>query len=161
MRSARGAKRMVYPRAQLRAVVPVDWNDQKFDQPNGLVATYTDPKDLSRQIVLSARIIPAAVRDDKAKIDALVSMMIDQERKLPARLATGHIEELPATTPEGGLKVTHEKVTVPLGVMVVDTRYVVVRDVLASVRSIAKEADAESVNALAEKLAAGLKPVKE
>ncbi len=43
----------------------------------------------------------------------------------------------------------------------IDTRYLIVGDVLVSVRSVAKEADAEAVSAIANRVAADLKPVRE
>ena len=42
-----------------------------------------------------------------------------------------------------------------------ETRYLLVGDVLASVRSMGKEADAEALGAIADRFAASLKPVKD
>ncbi len=160
MRVSRGAKRVLYPRAQLRAIVPLDWTDRKIDQANGPVATYADPKEPSRQLLLGARIIPKAAREDKAKLDALVVLMIDQERALPARLtANGEDQNVPGAT---YLRQTHATALSDKdGAMLVDTRYIVVGDVLASVRSIAKASDAVTMNSIAEKFAGNLRPVKD
>ena len=158
---SRGGKRVIYPHAQLRAVVPIDWTDHKTDQPNGLVATYTNPKDPTQQIILSARIIPKAAQADKEKLDALVASMIEQERKLPAKLAEAKVEDQPTTSPAtNAVRQTRMKVMTPTGTLEVETRYQVVGDVLASVRSIAKESDAADINLIAERFAASLKPIK-
>ena len=160
MRVSRGAKRMVYPHARLRAIVPLDWNDQKTDHANGLVATYTDPKDASRQIILSARIIPKSARDDKEQFKALVGAMIDQERKLPARFAgqTPQEQDVQGTT---YARQTRMKLNGPDGTTQIDTRYLEVGDVLASVRSISLQAAADATGAVAERFAADLKPLKD
>ncbi len=160
MRVSRGSKRIVYPHAQLRAVVPLDWTDQKTDLANGLVATYIDPKDASRQIILGARIIPKAARDDKEKMKLLIATMVDQERKLPAGLSAqgAQPEDVAGTT---YLRQTRMNLAGRDGPVRIDTRYLVVGDVLVSVRSISAEGDADGVGAIADRFAAALKPLKD
>jgi hypothetical protein len=158
MRISRGAKRVVYGKTQLRAIVPLDWKDTKTDNPNGVVATYTDPKDSSRQIIIGARIIPKAAQNDEQKRKALLERMIDQERSTPQgkRSAerevsgTSYLRQIRCTVDPASEKARR-----------VDTRYLMVGDVLVSVRSIAGEADADAVSAIADKVAADLKPVNE
>jgi hypothetical protein len=173
-RSSRGAKRAAYPHARLQAIVPVDWTEQRSDQSNGLVATYTDPKDPAEQIILSVRIIPKAAQQDKAKLDALAGTMADQERKLPAKFAGAKVEQQPAQPAAGEVKRTRVKVGEGDSAVIIETRYVVVGDVLASVRSIGREGAAgagtatgtvaatgsggDSIGAITDKFVAGLKP---
>jgi len=164
MRVSRGSKRMVYPHAQLRAVVPLDWTDQKTDQPNGLVATYSDPKDRSRQIILGARIIPKAALDDKEKLKTLVATMVDQERKLPAQLSTPLATQTPQEEDVAGttyLRQTRMNLAGRDGPARIETRYLAVGDVLVSVRSVSSEADADEIGKIADRFAANLKPVKD
>jgi hypothetical protein len=161
MRVSRGSKRVLYPHAQLRAVVPLDWTEKRIDQANGAVATYSDPKDPSREIVLNARIVPKATLEDKAKLDAFVAKMADQERVLPSRLAAqlqGE-ENIPGSkyVRETRMKLSGDT----NGPMRWETRYIVVGDVLASVRSIARDADADAMDAIADRFAGSLKPVKD
>jgi hypothetical protein len=155
MRLSRGAKRIVYGKAQLRAIVPLDWKDTKTDNANGLVATYTDAKDPSRQIILSARIIPKAAQTDVAKRQALLDKMIDQERNA---IKPSREEEISGTKYLRQIRYTHSDASVTERS---DVRYLIVGDMLVSVRSVAKAPDADAVSAIADKFADDLKPVNE
>jgi hypothetical protein len=158
MRIARGGKRVVYGKTQIRGIVPLDWKDTRTDNPNGLVATYTHPKDPATQILVSARIIPKAARADDAKKKAFLDKMVDAERVLPSRLA---IQKSAEEDVPGTKFLRHIRFALKTDGMRVDTRYLVVGDVLVSVRSFAKEADADAISAIADKAAADLKPVNE
>lgn len=167
MRVARGAKRSVYPRAQLKAVVPLDWREQKTDQANGLVATYTDPKDPSRQMVLRCRVMPKDAREPGPKRDALLGRMIDDERRHPPLTgASADAEEVITTDPPKYLKHLRTSATSGAGgaggePLRVETRYVAVGDVMVSVRSVAREADADAVAKIAEQVAGDLKTIRD
>lgn len=161
MRLSRGAKRTVYPRAELRAVVPLDWREAKIDQPNGLVARYTDPDRPPRQIIVRVRLLPKDAQTDPARRDGLVQLMVDQERHLPPLSISSPAVEQPAIGSGNNLRQTRFTVKSDGQTLRVDTRYLVVGSVLVSVRSVAANSDADAVNAIAEKYCENLKPIGE
>jgi hypothetical protein len=181
----RGQKRVVYPRAQLKMVLPVDWKEQKSDQANGLVTILTDPKDGGRQIIVRARIIPKDARAYTAKRDALLERMVDEERRTTPFAAgaadakgaggaggagAGETAGEMAGEISGGILKAIKRVKDGLSV---ETRYFVVGDVMVSVRSIspapaapAPEGDAGAAGAggmkeIVEKFIADVKPIRE
>ena len=161
---SRGLKRSVYPHAQLRLIVPLDWKEQKPDNANGLVATLTDPKDASKQLIVRARVIPKDARTDTTKRDALLGRMIDEERKLPPLTLADAKNEQPGAGSGGGVTYLRQ-IRTPAQkngqAIRVETRYFVVGDVLVSVRSLAPESDADALASIADKFAADIKPIKE
>jgi hypothetical protein len=160
MQLTHGARPVVFPRAQLRITSPVDWQMQKTDEPNGLVVTYTDPKDGNRQIIVRARIIPKDARTDETKRSALLDKMVDAERRTTPFKATGATPtEHPETVPGEPLRAigaTVQRGEQPLKVV---TRYFVVADVMVSVRSVAADNDA-GIGPITDALAATVKPVR-
>lgn len=164
MKLSRGSVRALYPKAQLRAIVPTDWTEKRFDQPNGAVATYADPKNPIRQLLLNARIIPKAALKDRDKSIVFLENMMDKELAFPPSLRGMKVEESEVPLEEKKKLVRHTRMKLTGGEgepMRVETRYLVVGDVLASVRSITREPDADAMNVIAERLAASLKPVKD
>src|SRR6185436_5878478 len=120
-----------------RITTPVDWTFAKSDDPNGLVVTYTDPKDANRQIIVRAKILPKDARGDAntAKRDALLERMIDGERKMTPFKPTGPSpDEQPATvgTKDPPLRAIGAKAVRGEVTLAVVTRYFVVADVLVS-----------------------------
>jgi hypothetical protein len=159
-----GARPVVFPRTELRITTPVDWTLLKSDEPNGLVVSYSDPKDANRQILVRAKILPKDARGDAntAKRDALLERMIDGERKLPPFKASGPSpEERPATvgTKDPPLRAFAAKAARGEQALDVVTRYFVFADLLVSVRSVAPEND-PTIGPIAEQLAASVKPVR-
>jgi hypothetical protein len=161
---AHGARPVVFPHTELRITTPVDWTMTKGDEPNGLVVSYSDPKDGNRQIIVRARILPKDARGEAntAKRDALLERMIDAERRLPPfKLSGASPDEHPATV--GGkappLRALAAKATRGEVTLDVVTRYFVVADLLVSVRSVAPEGDT-TIGPLTDMLAASVKPVR-
>jgi len=166
MRLTRGVAPVVYPRNKLKIRPPVDWNQQKVDEPNALVVTYSDPDQPVRQLIVRARVVPKAALSDPAKRDAFLDKMIDDERRTAPfnnnTKAAGEDQQLPGgggpreylrhvrsdAVAEGGQKRR------------VQTRYFVVNDVMVSLRSVGAEDD-EAILKLADALAKDVKPSRE
>ena len=161
---AHGARPVVFPKTELRITTPVDWTLARSDDPNGLVVTYTDPKDANRQIIVRAKILPKDARGDAntAKRDALLERMIDGERKTPPFKMSGPSpQEQPATvgTREQPLRAIGAKAVRGEVTLDVVTRYFVVADLMVSVRSVAPENDA-TIGPITDQVAASVKPVR-
>jgi hypothetical protein len=159
-----GARPVVFPKTELRITTPVDWMLAKSDEPNGLIVTYTDPKDANRQIIVRGKVLPRDARGDAntAKRDALLARMIDGERKMPPFKPTGPSpDEQPATvgTKDPPLRAIGAKAVRGEVTLAVVTRYFVVADVLVSVRSVAPEND-QTIGPITDQLAASVKPVR-
>ncbi len=159
MRIARGVKPSFYPKTQIKITPPVDWKELKTDQPNGLISTLTDAKKVSSRIIVRARILPKDARTDTGKRDALLEKMVDDERQSMPYSKTApsegdktaakdkFLKRVVGTAMESGKKLS------------VQTRYLVVGDVIVSVRALSEEADAAAVNDLADRLA--IAPIRE
>jgi hypothetical protein len=148
-----------FPRAQLRMTAPVDWTETKTDQPNGLVATYTDPKDALRQIIVRCQVVPKNALNDDAKRDALVTRMIDAERRLPPfKPGAAPTGEQPATVTGTYLRALAATAARPEQPLKVVTRYFIIKDVLVSVRSVAGEGD-EGIDKITDTFVAAVKPL--
>jgi hypothetical protein len=159
VRLTRGATPVVFGRSQLKITTPIDWKFTKFDQPNGPVVTYTDPKDASHEIIVRARIMPKDARTDPAKRDALITRMIDDERRQPPLSPSNAGDEQPASD-STSLRRTRVLARRENDKIVVDTRYVTVADILVSVRTVSAEGD-EAVGKIADALTASIKPARE
>jgi hypothetical protein len=164
MRLTRGMHPVVFGKAQIKVTTPLDWKVSKTDEPNGLVGTFTDPKDPLRQIIVRARVIPKDARTDDAKREAFLAKTIDAERKLPPLKGDAAEAEHPATAPvpTGMTYLRHLRSTAAKGEqkLAVDTRYFVVADVLVSVRSVAAEGDGE-IDKITDELSTSVKPARE
>ena len=152
MRVTRGAHPTYYPRTQIKIVPPVDWKEQKTDQANGLAATYTDPAKPAARIIVRSRVLPKDARTDTAKRDALLERMIDDERGTRPFTRENVSEDEKTDSDDKNLKRITCSIVADGKRLLVQTRYFVVADVIASVRSIAEEPDAPAVNDLADKL---------
>ncbi len=157
MRLSRGPQRLVFPRSQLKIVSPIDWEEVKADQPNGLVVTYNDPKDPMRKIIVRARVLPKEARTAGPQQMTHLDRMVDAERR-----------ETPFTSPPPEEQVISSgdyprqlRVILPGAEtnLAVETRYLAVGESLVSVRSIAAEGDAE-IAAIAAKLASGITTIR-
>jgi hypothetical protein len=161
MRLVRGVAPAVFPKSNLKITPPVDWKTTKVDQANGAVATYTSPESADRQILVRCRVLPKDAREDAAKRDALLDRMVDDERRtIPFSAGVKPGEE---QVVGGGEKVLRQLQTTLDRAggqkLKVTTRYLVVGDVLVSVRSVAEESD-ESTAKLADALVATIKPIR-
>ena len=165
MRLTRGQTPVVYPRNKLKIKPPVDWKEEKSDIANGLVVTYTDPKQPARQMIVRARVIPTVARKDPAKRDALVDKMVDEERRTPPFSNTtkpaGDEQVISGGAPREYVRHVRSDAVIEGGGKVrVQTRYFVVNDVLVSLRSVSS-ADDEAMLKIADAVAVDVKPSRE
>jgi hypothetical protein len=165
MRLTRGVAPVVYPRNKLKIRPPVDWTEQKADDPNGLVVTYADPDQPLRQLIVRARVVPKAALADPAKGDAFLVKMIDDERRTaPFNNNTkpaGEDQQLPGGGPREYVRYVRIDALAEGGQKLrVQTRYFVVKDVMVSLRSVGAEDD-EALVKLADALAVTVKPSRE
>jgi hypothetical protein len=162
MRATQGVKPIVFPRSRLRITPPVDWTVRKPDQPNGQAAAFLDPRDERRQILIRTRVIPKDAREDAGKRALLLDKMTDDERRQPPLVARGqnaaHAEQQEPA--EKFLRKIRTVAQRDKDTLRVETRYLVVGDMLVSVRSVTPEGD-EEVPRLADALAMGIKPLDE
>jgi hypothetical protein len=164
MRIARGVRPTVFGRTQIKLTPPVDWKEQKRDQPNGIVATYTDERNANNKTIIRAKIVPKPTAADPAKRQAFLDKMIDDERQTePFSKTALSADESPAppATDEKSLRKIKSTADANGQKLTVISRYIPVGDVLVSVRSISPEPEAEAVTKIADDLAATLKPPKE
>jgi hypothetical protein len=158
MRLTRGAAPVVFPRTQVRLTTPVDWKLTRQDQPNGPTATYTDPQDPNRQILVRSRILPKEAREDATKRDAVLQRMVAQERTLPPLKPGSPAPEEGGTGKGEYLKQVRTAASRGEQKLTVETRYLVVGDVLLSLRAVAPAGD-ETVGPIADALAASAQAV--
>src|SRR5207248_3918881 len=98
IRISRGVHPTVFGRTQIKLTPPVDWKEQKRDQPNGLAATYTDERNGANKIIIRSKIVPKTTAADPAKRQAFLDKMIDDERQTePFSKAALSADETPAT----------------------------------------------------------------
>ena len=168
MRLTRGAAPVVFPRTGIRMTTPVDWKLTKVDQPNGTTATYADPADANRQIIVRSRIVPkGATKDDPTKRDAVLERMVREDRAQPPlkaaspRAAGPAAAVAPAPAEEAGTgKGQYLKQVRTIGSrgeqkLIVETRYLAAGDVLLSIRFTATEGD-ETVGPVVDALASSI-----
>ena len=161
MKVGRGVKPTYYPRTQVKIVPPVDWKEAKSDLANGLTATYTDERKASSKIIVRSRVLPKDARTPGEKQEALLAKMIDDERQTaPFAKASVSQQETPETDAKA-LKRIKAAASVDGKPVAVDTRYVIVGDVIVSVRAVSEEADAATVSEVAGKLAQAVTPIKD
>jgi hypothetical protein len=165
MRLTRGVAPVVYPRNKLKIRPPVDWKQQKADEPNAHVVTYTDPDQPGRQLIVRARVVPKAALADPAKRDAFLMKMIDDERRTaPFNHNTkpaGEDQQLATTGPREYLRHVRSDAIAEGGAKLrVQTRYFVVNDVMVSLRSVSADDD-EAILKLADAVAKDVKPSRE
>ena len=159
MKLGRSGKPSAFKRTQIKVIIPADWKEARTDQPNGLVATYTHPKDPLRQIIVRARIIPRDARNGP-KQDALLEKMVDEERALPP-LTKDSADQEEKLDPGKSLRRIRTFGKRGDQDVAVETRYLVVGDILVSVRSICTDGDLEETSKLAGKFAEQIKPTRE
>ncbi len=159
MRVGRGVRPSYYPHTRIKITPPVDWKEHKNDQPNGLVAAFTDPQDPSAKIIVRARVLPLPARSDGAKRDQLLDRMIDTERTTTPydRNAPSRSDQV-KSDPKLLKRVTGA-ITDQGRRLDVQTRYFVVGDCLISVRSISDPSRAGNVDQIADELTVA--PIRE
>ncbi|MEA2709791.1 MAG: hypothetical protein QOF78_2392 [Phycisphaerales bacterium] len=164
MRLTRGQTPVVFPRNKLKLKPPIDWKEAKTDAANGLVVTYTDPKQPTRQLIVRARVIPKDARDDPARRDAFIDKMIDDERRtapLDGAKPIGDDQPVAGGAPREYLRHVRSDVQPEGGLKLrVQTRYFMVNDVVVSLRSVGTTDD-ETVLKIADALAVNVKPSRE
>lgn len=158
LKLTRGATPVTFGKTKIKITTPVDWKVVKTDQPNGLVATYTDPSDATRQIIVRSRVLPKDARTDETKREGIVTKAVDDDRRQPplAGLAIPATEEtVNDTTVLRRIRTTFTRDDKP---MLADTRYLAIGDVLLSVRTVRLESD-NAGDKVTDALIASLKPV--
>lgn len=160
MRLTRGATPVVFGRTRVRLTTPIDWKLIKQDQPNGLTVTYVDPKNESRRIIVRSRVLPLAARTDSAKREVILNRMIEHGWTQPplthkpaggGQPGTGkgnYLRQIRTTAGQGQTK------------LAVETRYMVVGDVILSIRTVSTEGD-QAIGKVADDLAASAQAVGE
>jgi hypothetical protein len=158
MQLTRGAAPVVFPRTRVRLTTPVDWKFSKLDQPNGPTVTYSDSKNPIRKIYVRSRILPKDARTDAAKRDIILNRMIEQGWEQPP------LHRKPADGKQAGsgkgAYLRQIRTTVIQGEqkMQVETRYMVVGDVILSIRAVAPEED-QQIGTIADDLAKSANPI--
>ena len=80
-----GPKPSAFRKTRVRLTVPPDWVEQRTDDPNGVVATYTNPSVPGARLVVRSRIIPKNARRDPQVQENAIDQLVDDFRhgKLP------------------------------------------------------------------------------
>lgn len=152
MQLTRGAAPVVFPRTRVRLTTPVDWKLSKLDQPNGPTVTYSDPKDPNRRIYVRSRILPKDARTDASKRDVILNRMIEQGWEQPPLTRKPADAGQPGTGKGDYLRQIRTTVSQGEQKLLVETRYLVIGDVILSIRTVAPEAD-QQISAIADDLA--------
>ncbi|MGB7156984.1 MAG: hypothetical protein WBD40_02890, partial [Tepidisphaeraceae bacterium] len=169
-----GPRPTFFRKARIRLTVPTDWIEQRSDDPNGVVATYTSPDrgngddgggDGAR-IVVRAKVIPRAARDDARRKEILVDELVDAERNAPIVPGAGKPREEERGADPRYLRTVRRVIDVNGKACHSDLRCQQVGDVLIAVAAIAPQAVAlddkafEAVSKAADELAASIKPLE-
>ena len=160
-----GQRPVVYPRNKLKIRPPVDWKETRTDAPNGLVVTYSDPKQPARQLIVRARVIPKVAIEDQTKRNAFIDRMVDDERRTPPFSNTikpiGEDQIIPGGAPREYLRQVRTDAQSERGEKLrVQTRYFIVNDEMVSLRSVCS-VDDEALLKLADAVAVEVKPSRE
>lgn len=160
-----GQRAIVYPRNKLKLKPPIDWKETRTDAPNGLVVTYSDPKQAPRELIVRARVVPKAVADNPEKRSAFLDKMVDDERRTAPFDHAKAVGEDQVVQSGGGpreyVRQLRSDAQVEGGAKLrVQTRYFTVNDVMVSLRSIGGEED-EALLKIADALAVDVKPSRE
>jgi hypothetical protein len=75
-----GPKPVVFRRTRVRMTIPPDWVEQRSDDPNGVVATFTNPQLPGALLVVRAKTIPRDARGNADVQRNSVDMLVDDYR---------------------------------------------------------------------------------
>lgn len=77
-RTGRGPTLSGFRRTGVRLFPPAEWVEKKIDDPNGIVATYTEPRDGGARMEVRSRIVPKKIRGDDGASIAQRQQVIDE-----------------------------------------------------------------------------------
>ena len=86
MKLGPGPKPSAFRKTRVRLTVPPDWVEERTDDPNGVVATYTHPNVPGARLIVRSRIIPKDAKRNPQAQDSTLDQLVDDFRnaKLPA-----------------------------------------------------------------------------
>ncbi len=150
---------LAMPRAKLQIFGPVRWACDPHDAPSGTIATYTHPTDRSMLLTVSASQLPpeartnATVRD--VAVDDLLSGRQEHFQIGDGKASPEHTETI------ADARFSRKTRTVYSGSgerFLVTTRHVVVQNqTLATVTTLSTTADGATMEALGDRIAAGIR----
>jgi hypothetical protein len=152
-----GARPSSFPRTRLKVFVPPEWKEQRSDNPNDVVATWSEPRGGSVRIVLKARVVPRDARapDAGGQRDALLAEMIQADETAPpvsGLTASGAPEASPGEQP-GSQQVTRHSEQGDKK-WLAESRYLVVGDAALSLTGVAPEDSELNLSELINEMAA-------
>lgn len=81
-----GPKPSAFRRTRVRLAIPPDWSEQREDDPNGVVATYTNPAFPGARLVVRSKIIPEVAKGaaaDPQLREHAIDELVDGYRNAP------------------------------------------------------------------------------
>jgi hypothetical protein len=152
-----GPRPSSFPRTRLKVFVPPEWKEQRSDNPNDVVATWSEPRGGLARIVLKARVVPRDARapDAGAQRDALLSEMIRADEAAPpiSGLAASGSPEASPGDQSGSQKVTRHYEQGGKK-WLTESRYLVVGDAALSLTGVAPEDSEFNLSELINEMAA-------
>ncbi|MDQ3440618.1 MAG: hypothetical protein M3478_09755 [Planctomycetota bacterium] len=78
-----GPKPTSFRKTRVRMTIPPDWVEDRKDDPNGIVATYTNPAFPGARLVVRSRIIPKGAKRNTQVQDNTLDQLVDDYRNAP------------------------------------------------------------------------------
>jgi hypothetical protein len=155
------APRLVtFAAARVRLMPPDGWRAEPNEGAiDGVIVTYRDAEDETNLITVSVRPLPPEARRDAKLRDLAVDEMVDADRQSFRIDGAEVVGETQTVTDRRFLRKTRTDYEHEGRRFRVTSRQVRAGDVIASVTIVAREESAESVDAIADRVALSVKPV--
>ena len=166
-RGAKGADKppaaprpVTFAAARVRVTPPAGWRAEANDvATGGVIVTYRDAADETNLITVSVRPLPPEARRDRKLRDLAVDEMVEGEKQSFRIDGAEVVGETQTVTDRRFLRKTRTDYEHEGRRFRVTSRQVRAGDVIASVTIVAREESAESVDAIADRVALSVKPV--
>jgi hypothetical protein len=149
-----------FPNAKLRLIPPAHWRAEPADNPSGLVVTYRDPEDDTQLIMVTVRRLPPEARRDPKLREIAIDEIVSGEKqsfKMDGAEVSGETQQVPDRR---FLRKTRTDYDQQGKKFRVTSRQVRAGDSVVSVTMVALEDKADAVDAMADKIALDVKPLR-
>lgn len=151
---------VTFTNAKIRATPPTGWEADPTDTASGLIVNYRDPVEASSMILLSVRRLPPEARRDPKLRDIIIDELVQGETasfKIEGAQVSGDTQTIPDRR---FLRKTRTDYSDQDRQIRVTSRQIRAGDVLVSVTMVALDDRADSADAIADKLALDVKPLR-
>lgn len=151
---------VTFAEAKIRVTPPGGWNAQTTENASGMIVTYRDPQDQSNLIMISVRQLPPEARRDPELRDIIIDELVAGEKqsfKIDGAELHGDSKTI---TDRRFLRKTRTDYAHQERRFSVTSRQLRVGDALVSVTMVAREQSVDAVDALADKVALDVRPLR-